>query len=205
MKILVISGANNPKGMTQEVANALLEGASSKGAKSETILLPRKKLERCRQCDPDGWGLCAMKGRCVIKDDFAAIFKKLKAADLVLFATPVYFHGLAESLRCFLERLYRVCFKWGKYDSVEHKPAAGVAVAGGGGGGAIAALKEMEGMVRGAGFDLVDAYPARRQNLRFKLEQFRLAGEWLATCPSSADDSPSTLRKPPQTKQRKGK
>jgi multimeric flavodoxin WrbA len=199
MKILVISGANNLKGMTQQCVDALLEGAASQGAKHQTILLPKKKLERCRQCDPDGWGLCAMKGRCVIKDDFAAIFKKLKAADLVIFATPVYFHGQAESLRGFLERVYRVCFKWGKHDSVEHKPAVGVAVAGGGGGGAIPALQELEGMLRGSGFDIVDAYPVRRQNLRAKLAQFRLAGNWLATCPTSADETPSTLRKPPKT------
>ncbi len=202
MKILVISGARNSAGQTQQAVKALLAGAAKKGAKSETILLPKKKLERCRQCDPDGWGLCAMQARCVIKDDFAGIFKKTKAADLIIFATPVYFHREAESLRAFSERLQRICFKWGKYDSVERKPAVCVAVAGGGGTGAPATLREMELVFALIGFDLVDAYPIRRQNLKLKLPQLKKSGEWLATTPTSADNTPSTLRKPPATEQK---
>ena len=106
------------------------------GRKSEKIFLPKIKIERCRQCDDDGWGICRSKGRCTIDDDFASVVDKVRKTDAVVFATPVYFSDLSESLRAFLDRLRRITRHKDGQRGISAKPAIGICVAGGGGGGA---------------------------------------------------------------------
>ena len=113
MQILVLSGSRNKQGKTAQAISAILKGVDKAGGKSETIFLTECKLERCRQCNPDGWGICRSEHRCIIEDDFPSIVEKVKAADVVVFANPVYFGDLSESMRGFLDRLRRIRFMMG--------------------------------------------------------------------------------------------
>jgi multimeric flavodoxin WrbA len=180
MKILLISGARNPQGQTSQVAEALLFGAVEAGAMVEQVLLPTLKIERCRQCEANGWGLCRAEGRCIIEDDFAAIKDKIRAADLLVFATPVYYGDLAESLRGFLDRLRRTCTHEAGQPGIKGKPAVGLCVAGGGGGGAPWCCVSIERALASTGFDVIDLIPARRQNLAMKVQMLKVVGSWLA-------------------------
>src|SRR5271157_5965856 len=101
MQILMISGSRNREGRTARSIGAIGQGFIKAGGNSEYIFLPELNIERCRQCDPDGSGVCMREHRCIIEDDFASIVTKLEAADLVVFASPVYFIDLSESLRAF--------------------------------------------------------------------------------------------------------
>ncbi|MBT5611783.1 MAG: flavodoxin family protein [Lentisphaerae bacterium] len=137
MHILAILGSRNPEGQTACACDALLSGAASKGATSEKVFLATCQLERCRQCEDNGWGLCRTEGRCIIDDEFDLITEKLRNADVVVFANPVYFSGLSESMHAYLHRLGRI--GWIREDArpgIEGKPVIGIAVAGGGGAGA---------------------------------------------------------------------
>ena len=147
------------------------------------------KIERCRQCEDDGWGICRAEGQCAIKDDFASLVDKIKNADAVVFATPVYFGDLSESIRAFLDRLRRTCMHESGKDGINGKPAIGICVAGGGGGGAPACTVSLEKVLRTCGFDVVDMIPVRRQNLDMKLDILRATGKWLAGYASSEGDS----------------
>ena len=89
MKVFMISGSRNPEGRTAQCCNAIAKGLTKAGATSELVFLPVMNLERCRQCDPDGWGICRREGRCIIDDDFTSLVDKLKEADLAIFAYPV--------------------------------------------------------------------------------------------------------------------
>ena len=180
MSILVVSGSRNPKGQTASAADALLAGAAAAGATGEQVFLPKLAIERCRQCDDNGWGICRTEGRCVIEDDFASIVDKIEAADAVAFANPVYFGDLSESLRAFLDRLRRTCMHESGKARVAGKKAVGICVAGGGGGGAPNCTVSLEKVLSICGFDVVDMIPARRQNLDMKLEVLRAVGNWLA-------------------------
>jgi len=180
MNTLILSGSRNPKGQTARAAEALLEGLRSKGGAGEIVFLPEAKIERCRQCDPAGWGACRTEGRCVIEDDFAALVDRLRAADAAAFATPVYFSGLSESIAAFLDRLRRTCMHEAGKTGLVGKRAVGVCVAGGGGGGAPACAVALEKVLATCGFDVVDMVPARRQNLPMKLQVLRTVGAWLA-------------------------
>jgi multimeric flavodoxin WrbA len=185
MKLLVVSGSRNRKGQTGRAAAALAEGAAQAGCETESVFLPELHLERCRQCEDDGWGLCRGRQQCVIEDDLASVVERIRRADVVVFATPVYFSDLSESLRALLDRLRRICIHGGKADRIQAKPVMGMCVAGGGGGGAVKCAMSLENILLTCGFDVVDMVPVRRQSLAAKLEVLRAVGKWLATKPTS--------------------
>lgn len=185
MTVLAILGSRNPKGQTAGAVEALLEGSTSQGTECEKVFLPEMKIERCRQCDENGWGDCRKEGHCVIEDDFVSIVNKLKKAHVAVFATPVYFGDLSESMRAFLDRLRRTCMHDSGKEKITNKPAMGICVAGGGGGGAPACAVSLENYLSRCGFDVVDMMPIRRQNLDMKLSILKATGKWLVKSISS--------------------
>ncbi len=185
MKVMLICGSRNPNGQTAQAASAVLKGLTKAGGSAEQVFLPACKMEHCRQCDDNGWGTCRKEGHCSIKDDFAGLVGKIKQADAVIFATPVYYSDMSESLRAFTDRLRRICTHENGNASVRGKPVIGLCVAGGGGGGAPACCVSLEKVTAICGFDIVDMIPIRRQNLATKLPALELTGQWLATGPRS--------------------
>jgi multimeric flavodoxin WrbA len=180
MKALVVLGSRNPEGQTARAAGALLEGLASAGWQGEQVFLPLLRIERCRQCESNGWGTCRSEGRCVIEDDLSELTGKIRAADAVAFATPVYFSDLSESMRTFLDRLRRTCRDADHREGIAGKVAIGICVAGGGGGGAPSCAVSLEKVLSRCGFDVVDMVPVRRQNLELKQEVLKMTGRWLA-------------------------
>ena len=160
-------------------AGAILEALTAAGAECESIFLPQMNIERCRQCEDNGWGLCRSDGRCAIDDDFAPLIDKLAAADAVVFANPVYFGDLSESLRALLDRLRRTTRHEASKGKVAEKRAIGVCVAGGGGGGAPECCASIQKVLTTCGFDVLDVIPVRRQNLEAKLPALKQTGRWL--------------------------
>jgi NAD(P)H-dependent FMN reductase len=193
MNVLVLSGSRNREGQTARAVKALCKGIAAGGASSETIFLTELDLERCRQCDPDGWGLCRREGKCIIEDDFPSIVDKIDAADFVVFANPVYFGDLSESMRTFLDRYRRTTHLAmitagrgpGSFPSEGGTPAIGICYAGGSGNGPVSCCTGLERVLQTCGFDVVDMIPARRQNLEAKLPVLEMTGKWLATKPTS--------------------
>ncbi len=195
MKILIFSGSANPEGQTARAVKTICKGISEAGGFYETFFLPKLKLERCRQCDINGWGDCRYKNRCVIEDDFQMLLEKIKSSDVLVFANPVYFGDLSESLRCFLDRYRRTLFSKitrppapGSPPSFMPSggpPVVGLCYAGGSGNGTISCLAGMEKILQNCGFDIVDMIPIRRQNMELKLPYLESVGRWLVTKPSS--------------------
>ena len=194
MQILMLSGSRNRKGRTARAMEAIGKGVRKAGGKTESIFLTELAIERCRQCNKEGYGICISKHRCIIKDDFASVVAKMKAADVVVFASPVYFLDLSESMRAFLERARRIIPDSARYlplNTVKGATSAvGVCLAGKNGGGAINCCMTLEKNIKECGFDVVDMIPLRRQNLEFKLPILELTGEWLATKPTSGEFIP---------------
>ena len=185
MQLLLISGSRNPTGQTARAAEAVLAGYAAAGGEVARLFLPELAIERCRQCDERGWGVCRSEGRCVIADDLERVVDAIRAADAVLFANPVYYGDLSESMRALTDRLRRTATHLADPTGIKNKIAVGLCVAGGGGGGAPACCVSLERVLRITGFDVVDMIPVRRQNLGAKLAQLELVGRWLATSPAS--------------------
>ena len=185
MKALMISGSRNPDGQTAQAAGAVLKGIAAAGGVSETVFLPSANIESCRQCDEKGWGTCRSEGHCVVEDDMDSLAGKIQGADVLIFATPVYYGDLAESIRAFTDRLRRCATHMKDPTGIKGKPTIGICVAGGGGGGAPNCSVSLERVLSRIGFDVVDMIPVRRQNLEAKKRQLELVGGWLATRPTS--------------------
>ena len=185
MQVLILSGSRNPEGRTARAVSAIAEGVVGAGSSTESIFLPELNLERCRQCDSDGWGLCRREGRCTIDDDFPYLVEKTKASDVTVFATPVYFGDLSESMRAFLGRLCRICFLRAEAQGTPNVAAVGLCFAGGSGGGAPSCCVIMERVLQTCGFDVLDMIPLRRHNLEARLPILESIGTWLTTRPKS--------------------
>jgi multimeric flavodoxin WrbA len=193
MHILVISGSRNRQGQTARAISSICKGLEAGGATYEVIFLPELKLERCRQCDPSGDGQCTREGSCIVKDDFPTIVEKINKADAIVFATPVYFMDLSESMRGLLDRYRRVRFHRviagggvSTPPTEPGKPVIALCYAGGmSGNGTTSCANKINEILQMCGFDVVDVILARRQNLEFKIPILELTGEWLATKPCS--------------------
>ena len=180
MKVMVILGSRNPSGQTAKAADALISGITDRGGDAEKAFLPELAIELCRQCDEAGWGICRSEGRCVIEDEFGPLVDSIRGADAVVFATPVYFSDLSESLRAFLDRLRRITRHQAGQSGIVGKRTLGICVAGGGGGGAPPCTVNLEKILTTCGFDVVDMVPVRRQNLQMKCDALVTTGRWLA-------------------------
>ncbi len=58
MRVTILSGSRNTEGKTAELLQAISEGVEKGGGSTETLFLPTMNLERCRQCEANGWGIC---------------------------------------------------------------------------------------------------------------------------------------------------
>lgn len=195
MKTLVISGSRDPEGRTALLIKALCKGVESGGGETEVLYLPNMDIEVCRQCNSDGWGICRDEERCIVEDDFTSIVSKMDDADVTVFANPVYFGDLSESMKAFLDRLRRVKTTIprqpvrkgpGPFNNDEGPVAVGLCYAGGSGNGTTTCCMNLERILMFCGFDVVDMIPARRENLENKLIIVEQTGKWLATVPSSS-------------------
>lgn len=98
-KVLIISSSYRTNGNSARLAGEFLRGASEAGNEVEFISLHDKKFGFCRGCLT-----CQKTGRCAINDDADGICEKMLNADVVVFATPVYYYGLCGQLKTLLDR-----------------------------------------------------------------------------------------------------
>lgn len=183
-RILCVESSARADGLTATMAGECLAGARGAGAETELVQLKDLKLERCRMCGPEGWGLCLKEGRCAVADDFAALAARVRAADGLVLATPVYYSDLSESLRAFLDRFRRV--SGAPERKLDGKPAVLIAAAGGSGGGATRCLVQLEHSLAPLKVFVLDAIGVARRNRDYKGQAARLAGAALAARAAAA-------------------
>ena len=163
MKLLVLSGSRNRQGKTAQTINAIIKGTNEAGGSSECIFLPELTLERCRQCNNDGWGDCRNEGHCIIDNDFTSVVEKIETTDVVVFANPVYFGDLSESMWTFLRRFRRTHFTSRPTTRIEKDgiTAIGLCYAGGSGNGTTSCCANMGRILQQCKFDVIDMIPVR--------------------------------------------
>jgi len=114
MKIIsLLASPHGLKGNTAGLLRYVLDGAEAEGAKTEVIVLKGDTVLPCRGCD-----VCHKKGRCVQKDGFESIKKKIIEADGFVLASPNYIFSVSAQLKAFMDRCCGAihCMQfWGKY------------------------------------------------------------------------------------------
>ena len=99
-KILIISSSLRAGSNSGALAEAFARGAREAGHEAELISLRGKTVGFCRGCF-----VCQEKRRCVIRDDADAICQKALNADVLVFATPIYYYEMSGQLKTLLDRL----------------------------------------------------------------------------------------------------
>ena len=98
-RVLVLSTSLRPNSNSDLLARQFAQGAQEAGHQVELISLRDKELHFCRGCLA-----CLKQSRCVIQDDANAIVEKMGAADVICFATPVYYYEMSGQMKTLLDR-----------------------------------------------------------------------------------------------------
>ena len=99
MKIVIINGSAR-KGNTLTAINAFIKGAAEKN-EIEVIAPDKLHISPCKGC-----GACKCHKGCVDQDDTNSTINKLMEADMILFATPVYWWGMTAQLKQVIDKCY---------------------------------------------------------------------------------------------------
>lgn len=106
--VVVVSSTPRVGGNSEILSNEFVRGAKDAGHKVELIRLRDYDLKYCLGCYA-----CVKEGTCIIRDGMNELSKKLVNADVICFATPVYFYSMCGQLKVFIDRLVPV------YDKID--------------------------------------------------------------------------------------
>ena len=98
-KVLIVTASLRPSSNSDILAEEVRKGALESGHEAEILSLKGKQIAFCRGCLA-----CQKTQKCVIKDDAAAIAEKVRQADTLVFATPIYYYELSGQLKTLLDR-----------------------------------------------------------------------------------------------------
>jgi len=122
MKVIAINGSPKKEGNTFQALTMVGNELVSNGIDFEILHIGHKMIHGCIGC-----GKCAVNKdeECSIKsDDVNKWIQKIKLADGIIIGSPVYYSGIAGSMKCFLDRLFYVSGVNGNF--FRHKVGAAV-------------------------------------------------------------------------------
>ena len=99
-KVLILSGSPRKGGNTDLLCDRFADGARDAGHEVERIRVCDMDIHYCTGCDS-----CVKTGRCVHKDDMEGIRDKMMSADVLVFASPVYFYTVTAQIKALIDSL----------------------------------------------------------------------------------------------------
>lgn len=103
MKILILTGSPRKNGNSNTLADHFAKGAEEAGHQVVRFDAAFKNVHPCTGCNS-----CGMNGPCIFKDDFEFVRQHIVDADMVVFATPMYYFGISAQLKAVIDRFYAV-------------------------------------------------------------------------------------------------
>lgn len=100
MKVIGIVGSPRRNGNTEILTSHALRAISDDGLDTELITLAGKDIRPCNACM-----VCAKVEDCPIKDDLLPVYRKMKEADGIILASPVYFGSATALIKALMERV----------------------------------------------------------------------------------------------------
>lgn len=103
MEIVVLNGSPRPNGNVAAMIAAFTEGATESGHNVTVIPVCKKKIAGCIACE-----YCHNKnyGVCIQKDDMQEVYKSLESAEIMILASPMYYHNISGQLQSAISRMY---------------------------------------------------------------------------------------------------
>jgi multimeric flavodoxin WrbA len=101
MKILGINASpRSSNSRTIKLVKAVLNGAKSKGARTELVDICKLNIKFCNAC-----GICHKEGKCVKKDDFQFLYEKVLETDGLVMGSPNYFRSVTAQMKTVIDRM----------------------------------------------------------------------------------------------------
>ena len=98
--VIVISTSLRNGSNSDMLADKFMEGAKAAGHHVEKISLAGKNIQFCKGCLA-----CQKLGRCVISDDVNDIMARVLKADVVVWATPIYYYEMSGQMKTLIDRM----------------------------------------------------------------------------------------------------
>ncbi|MBI4266774.1 MAG: flavodoxin family protein [Chloroflexi bacterium] len=108
MKVIGIVGSPRKNGNTEILTAYTLKTISEHGLDTELIRLAGLEIKQCTACMA-----CKDEERCSIEDDLFPIYLKMKEADGIILASPVYFGSATALIKALIERVGYIS-RWNK-------------------------------------------------------------------------------------------
>ncbi|MCD8237104.1 MAG: flavodoxin family protein [Prevotellaceae bacterium] len=99
-KIVVISTSLRRNSNSDALADKFIEGATSAGNEVEKISLVGKDIQFCKGCMA-----CQKLKKCIIKDNVNDMMSKVLEAEVVVWATPVYYYEMSGQMKTLIDRM----------------------------------------------------------------------------------------------------
>ena len=96
-------GSPRKEGNSTILAERAARGAKRAGAQVESFYLNGMNIRPCQACES-----CRKKGSpgCIQEDDMRVLYPKLRAADAIILAGPVYWFTIGAQTKLLMDRLY---------------------------------------------------------------------------------------------------
>ncbi len=98
-KVMIISTSLRNNANSEILAHETERGARDSGHEVEFVTLKDKEINFCRGCLA-----CQKLGKCVIDDDANEITLKMKDADVIVWATPIYYYEMSGQMKTLIDR-----------------------------------------------------------------------------------------------------
>lgn len=104
MKIAILNGSPR-KGNTTAMVDAFAEGAAEAGHEVEILHVGKMKIAGCLGCE-----YCHGKGEgaCIQKDDMDKVMPAYLDADMIVYASPIYYFAMTAQLSAAMQRVYAI-------------------------------------------------------------------------------------------------
>ena len=99
MKIIILQGSPNKNGSTSILVEEFTRGAKSAGHSVQRFDIAEMNINPCLGCVA-----CGYEGPCIQKDDNDKIRRSILNADMIVFATPLYYYGVSAQLKTVIDR-----------------------------------------------------------------------------------------------------
>ena len=100
--ILILAGSPRPVANSLIMAEAFAKAAQKNGHAATLIKTAQLRVGCCRACEK-----CWTGGKpCIQQDDMQKLYPQLNLADIIVFASPLYFYGLSAQLKAVIDRFY---------------------------------------------------------------------------------------------------
>jgi multimeric flavodoxin WrbA len=106
MKVIGIAGSPRKNGNTELLTAHTLKAIAEEGLDTELISLAGLEIKPCKACYQ-----CKKEEKCSTEDDMFPIYLKMKDADGIILASPVYYGSATALIKAFIERTGQLA-KW---------------------------------------------------------------------------------------------